>query len=127
MQRFLEILVLAFLASGCTTTTLTNLTPKEMPRNPNGLYQFEVIWDSNQQSIVKDSIKGYVVIGTEMFSMKKTPLLKNRWEGLVPIPADKDLVNYYYKFDYQYRSFPDRRYNSKLSPPYELKIVNPEK
>lgn len=119
------LLTLAFACSfltGCTYTSITNLTPSRYPRNADGLYPFQVEWASNQQSLQRDSLKPSVIIGMETYPLQPTPMLKNRWEALVPVPADKAVVNYRYKFDYDYLGVPARRPNSKLSAPYQLQI-----
>jgi hypothetical protein len=118
-------LVLALALSGCSTPTITNLTPSRLPRNASGLYPFEVAWDSSQQSLRKESIRPYVVVGLEPpYPMQPAPILKNRWETLVPIPAGQKFIHYQYKFDYDYNSIPVRRSNSKLSAPYQLEIID---
>lgn len=122
VRLLLPLLALSTLFAGCTSTTITNLTPSRYPKNPNGLYPFHVEWRSNQQSLRKESLKPYVVIGMESYPMQPTPLLKNRWETLIPVPSDKPVVNYRFKFDYEYKSIPVRRPNSKLSQPYQLQI-----
>jgi len=38
VKRLSSVLLLALLMAGCATTTITNLTPQEEFRNPNGLY-----------------------------------------------------------------------------------------
>ena len=111
MKQCLSLGLLSLLLAGCTTTTVTNLTPSQQPRNSTGLYPFEAILDSNQQS------------GAESYPMRRTSLMKNRWEAIVPIPGDKEFVNYQYKFDYEYRSIPNHRPNSKMSSAYQLQIL----
>src|SRR5947207_1952484 len=120
MKRFLPLLLLPLLLVGCVTTAITNLTPSRLPRKDNGQYPFGVEWSSRKQSLIKDSIKAYVVIGLDQYLMQRTPLLTNRWETLVPIPADKDSVIYRYKFDYEYQGFAARQRDSKLSKVYQL-------
>ena len=121
-KRFLPLLLLPCLLAGCTTT-ISNLTPTRQARNTTGLYPFEVAWQSSQQSLRKESIKPYVMIGMESYPMQPTPIIKNRWETLVPIPAGKDIVNYRFKFDYEYNAIPVPRQNSKMSPSYQLQIL----
>lgn len=88
------------------------------------MYQFDVVWRSKQQSIVPSTIRPYVVIGNQSHEMEPTKLVRDRWETLVPVPEDQKMVNFHYKFDYQYRGFPARQSNSKLSRPYQLRIVD---
>jgi hypothetical protein len=56
--------------------------------------------------------------------MQRTALVSNRWEALVPAPADRRFVSYRFKFDYEYHSIPRPRRDSRLSPPYQLEIVD---
>jgi hypothetical protein len=123
LKKFLSLVLLPLLLVGCGTTAITNLTPSRLPRKDNGQYAFSVEWASRQQSLIKDSIKPYVIIGLEQYPMERTPLLTNRWETLVPIPADKDSAIYRYKFDYEYQGFPARHQESKLSKVYQLFIL----
>jgi hypothetical protein len=126
MKKLLLLLIgcLACMATGCRTT-LTNLTPSQQPRSTTGLYPFEVMWNTSQYSIREDTVQAYVLTGTESYPMSRTPQLTNRWEAFVPVPSDKNVINYRFKFDYQYLSIPNRRDNSKLSPQYQLRIGNP--
>lgn len=107
--------------TGCTT--ITNLTPGEMARNEQGLYPFEAAWATRQQSLRGDSIQPYVVIGLDAYPMRRTPLVLDRWETLVPIPASKRIVTYRYKFDFKSNSLTDPKANSKMSDPYQLRIT----
>lgn len=120
--RFFATACAALLLTGCATTTITNLTPSKVERNSSGLYQFEVALETRQQSLRQESLQPYVLIGLESYPMQPTPVLKNRWETLVPIPADESVVHYRYKFDYEYNSIPQRRKSSLLSAPYRLQI-----
>ncbi len=123
MKRFLPLFLLPFLLVGCGTTAIINLTPSRLPRKENGQYPFSVEWASRQQSLIKDSIKAYVVIGLDQYPMQRTPLLTNRWETLVPIAGDKDGAIYRYKFDFEYQGFPARQQDSKLSKVYQSFIL----
>ena len=124
LKRFLPLLLFPCLLAGCTTSAITNLTPSRLPRKDNGQYQFTVEWTSRQQSLVRDSIKAFVIVGLDQYPMERTPLLTNRWETLVPVPADQDIVTYRYKFDYEYRGFPTHELDSKLSRYYQLVLFN---
>jgi len=121
IKKLVLIAFLSCLVAGCRTT-LTNLTPSQQPRSTTGLYPFEVQWDTTQQSLQESTIKAYVLIGTEAYSMQRTPKITNRWEAFIPVPPEKDAVNYRFKFEYQYLSIPNRRDNSKLSPQYQMQI-----
>ena len=123
MTRKLVLSLFVSLAlTGCTTTTITNLTPKQLPRNTSGLYMFEVALDSNQQTLRKHSIEPHVLVGTSSYPMRPVLMLSNRWEALVPVAATNDTVYYRYKFDYTVNRFGSPGGGSKLSDQYQLKI-----
>ena len=123
--KLLSLLVACLFSSGClTTSTITNLTPSKLPRNVSGLYLFEIAFDTNQRTLRRETIRPSVMIGQEFFPMQPAPLLKNRWEGLAPIPADQKLVYYQFKLDFEYDSLPRRQPSSRLTPPYKLDLLD---
>ena len=121
----LLLLALAVLGlSGCTTPTITNLTPSRLPRKDNGQYLLSVEWYSRQQSLIDESMKAFVIVGVDQYPMQRTPLLANRWETLVPVPSDQDVLTYRYQFNYDYRGFPGARADSKQSKSYQLFLID---
>ena len=127
-KKSILLLLVSLLLGGCTTrtitqTSITNLTPPKQVRNESGLYLLEALWSSQQQSIRKDSFKAYVKVGLEFYPMRPTQMLPNRWEALVPVPPDKAILNYSFKFDYLYNAIPEPRADSKWSSLYQLEIT----
>jgi hypothetical protein len=116
--------VLALVFAGCATSRITNLTTTRQPRNPSGVYPVEFAWDSSQQSVIQSSIKPYVVVGFDFYPMRPALGISNRWETVIPVPADKNSVIYHFKVDYQYRAFGKPEKSSKLSPSYRLDIAD---
>src|SRR5262249_14817063 len=96
---------------------------RQLPRNGNGIYLFEVALNTTQQTLRQETIKPYVLIGSNSYPMESALMLKNRWEALVPIPATNKFINYRYKFVYEYNRFGPRGANSRLSPQYHLEIT----
>jgi hypothetical protein len=121
MKKLLPLVLLPLMLAGCTST-FTNLTPLQQPRNPNNLYPVEVAFNSRQQSLRWDSIQPQVALGSEFIPMHPTPLMKNRWEALIPVPADTSLVRYKYKFDFKYNALGPQKDDSASSPEYTLRI-----
>ena len=115
--------IAALFATGCSTT-ITNLTPSQLPRNANNHYPFEVSFDTTQKTVRENTIQPYVLIGTQLYPMQPTPMLKSRWEAQVPVPASTNYVYYRYKFDYQFDRIPTPGESSRLSPTYQLEIVD---
>lgn len=121
MKKFFLLLLAPLMLAGCST--ITNLTPSQQTRNATGLYPVEAAWESRQQSIRYDSMKPLVMVGLDSYPMRRTSLMNNRWETLIPIPADKSSINYRFKFDFDYNKIPQPRPDSKMSPEYRLKII----
>jgi uncharacterized protein YceK len=118
------IAIVGLVLSGCTTSSVTNLTTTRHPRNPSNLYPVEFVWDSNQQTVIAESIKPYVVVGYEFYPMRPSLGISNRWETVIPVGPDKKSVFYHFKVDYLYRTFGKPEKSSKLSPSYRLDIVD---
>ena len=124
LKKFLMLLPVLLLA-GCTTTTFTRLTPGQQPRNPDNLYPVEAAFDSTQQSLRWDSIQAYVLVNGRALPMRPVPMVKNRWEGLVPLPPGANIVAYRFKFDYLFNNFGTQpQPNSLTSKVYTLKVVD---
>ena len=122
IRKFLPLVVLPLLFAGCSS--VTNLTPQQQTRNAAGLYPVEVALASRQQTLLWETIQPYVVVGVDFYPMRPTMLMKNRWETLLPVPATTNVVNYKFKFDFQYNSIPERRHDSRLSQEYRLMILD---
>lgn len=116
--------VFSVLLAGCATSRVTNLTTTRQPRNPSGVYPVEFAWDSDQQTIVPGSIKPFVVVGFDFYPMRPSLGINNRWETVIPVPSDKNVVLYHFKVEYLYRTFGAAQKSSKLSPSYRLDIVD---
>jgi hypothetical protein len=126
LKKILPLLVLPLLMlmGGCATTaTFTNLTPRQQVANANNLYPVEVAFNSRQQTLRWDSIKPQIVVGSQTYPMRPTPLMSNRWEGLVPVPAGTTVIHYQYKFDYLNNAFGPPQPDSARSAEYTLRIV----
>jgi len=121
-SSFLWVSLLSLLLVGCSTN-ITNLTPKQTSRNANGFYPIEAAFKTTQQSLRWSSVKPSVIVGKEFFPMRSTPMMTNRWETLIQVPAGVNVVYYRFKFDYTYNNFgTPPQPNSKLSPTYRLEI-----
>lgn len=124
MKKIFALLLVSVLLAGCSS--ITNLTPTRYPRDPRGFYRVEAEWNSNRQVVRPDSFEPQVVlINAQHFPMHPVPLVQDRWEAFIPVPADQDEIFYHYKFDFMINSFSKPQPDSLLSPEYKLKIVNP--
>lgn len=121
LKKLLPLLTVPLLLAGCATT-FTNLTPQQQIRTPNNLYQVEAALDTRQETLRWSSIRASVLVGRETFPMRVTPLLNNRWEGLIPVTPDVSLIRYRYKMDYDYNAFGKPKIGTYLSPEYTLRI-----
>jgi hypothetical protein len=123
LKRFSFALLLPLMLAGCATQ-FSNLTPHQQPRNAENLYPVEVRLDTRQRSFRWDSIKPYVIVGQQSYPMTQVPLVHNRWDCLLPVPASTASVQYRYKFDYLYNAFGGPQPDSAVSPSYSLRITD---
>jgi hypothetical protein len=122
-KKFLPILSVLLL-TGCAGM-FTRLTPLQQTRNANNLYPVEVAFNSQQQSLRWESIQPYVLVNGELYPLRQVPLVKNRWEGFVPVPPGVSSVAYRFKFDYKFNNFgTPPQSSSAVSPIYKLNIVD---
>jgi len=112
------------LLAGCTNLTLTNLTPTQQTRNPNGQYLVEMKMDTTQQTLRPESVIPKVVVGFDSYPMRPQLKMTNRWEALVPIPVTTSVINYHFKVDYEYNKFGKPGQDSLRSSQYKLAIVD---
>jgi hypothetical protein len=121
--KALPVLLLPWLLTGCTAT-FTNLSAKHQVRNPNNLYPVEVALNTRQQSLRWESIQPVVMVGAESYPMRPTPLMTNRWEGLIPVAAQTNVVYYHYKFDFKYNNFGGPKSDSASSHEFMLQVLD---
>jgi hypothetical protein len=112
--------LLPVVLAGCSS--ITNLTPTHYPRDASGYYRVEAMWKSNQRVIRPDSFKPLVVVDLQTYPMRPVPLVRDRWEAFIPVPPDKDVVRFHYKFDFTDDAFGKPKGDSLMSSLYQLNI-----
>ena len=123
LKRLLPLLCATIFLAGCVST-ITNLTPSQLPRNSNGLYPVSVAWDTQQQTVRPQTLTPYVIVGLESYPMRPTLLMSNRWETVIPVPSSEKSVRYHFKVDYEYNAALKKpQKSSKLSKEYTLEIA----
>lgn len=125
-MRIFHLLLTATVLAGLTgcTGTLTNLAPEYQTRRADGLYPVAVAFETRQQSLRWNSIKPYVVVGNNFYPMRPMPLMSNRWETLLQVPADTSIVHYRYKLEWQYNAIPTPLNDSQITKPQTLRIID---
>jgi hypothetical protein len=121
LKKTLPILCLPLLLASCATT-FTNLTPQQQERSASNNYRVEVALDTRRATLRWESIRPSIIVGTEAYPMQPTPLMTNRWEGLLPVPRGADVVRYRYKFDFNYNAFGKPKSDSVVSQEYTLRV-----
>ena len=122
-KKILPVLSVLLL-TGCAGH-FTRLTPLQQSRNANNLYPVEVAFNSQQQSLRWETIQPYVIANGEPYPLHPVPLVQNRWEGFVPVPAGVNSANYRFKFDYKYNNLGTApKSTSAVSPIYKLNIID---
>jgi hypothetical protein len=122
-KKSLLVLPALLLLAGCAAIG-TNLSAQRQLRNPENLYPVKVKFDSKQQALRWDSIEAHVMVGKDSFPMRRTHLMNNRFEALIPVPADVHSISYHYKFDYLYNDFGGPQKGSASTRGYTLQIVD---
>jgi hypothetical protein len=124
LKKLFPALAAALLLAGCTSTRITNLTPSRTIRSSDGFYPVEAALSSGQQSLRWETIKPQVLVDNQFYPMRRTQLMTNRWEALVPIPAGRNAINYRFKFDYDFNAFgTPPKGDSKMSKVYRLQVL----
>ena len=118
----LIIFLTALLLGGCARATLTNLTVSSQPRDANGLYRVEIIWEDTANTVRHETVQPVVLVGTNAFPMQRTALVSNRWETLLPVAPDAQGVTYRIRVDWKFNAIPVPEANSKMSKSFQLQI-----
>ena len=118
----LIIFLTALLLGGCARATLTNLTVNSQPRDANGLYRVEIIWEDTANGVRHETIQPVVLVGTNAFPMQRTALVSSRWETLLPVAEDAQGVTYRIRVDWKFNAIPVPEANSKMSKSFQLQI-----
>ncbi len=118
----LVIFLTALLLGGCARTTLTNLTVGQQPRDANGFYRVEIIWENNDNTVRHETVNPVVLVGTNAFPMQRTALVTNRWETLLPVPVNERDVVYRIRVDWKFNAIGAPQRNSIMHGPYQLMI-----
>lgn len=123
MKKIFILLVVPLALAGCSSSII-NLTPSRLARNSEGAYRVEAAWRTSEQAIRPESIKPSVMVGFESYEMHPEPVVSNRWETFVPVPADQTLMHFRFRFDFTRNTIPAPVEDSKLSPEFRLEIVD---
>ena len=121
-KKSLILLPALLLLAGCASVA-TNLSAQRQLRNANNLYPVEAKFDSKQQALRWDSVQVTIIAGKDSYPMRRTHMMNNRWEGLIPVAPGTTVIHYHYKFDYLNNAFGPRQPDSASSPEYTLRIL----
>jgi hypothetical protein len=122
VQTAVCVALVAIAGAGCAGSRNTNLTPRSLPVATDSSYLFETTFTSDRRGVYPESVKAWVMIDLQLYPMQRVPNTENRFEALIPLPRDRNVVRYNYKFEYAYAGTAVRLYDSKLSPEYTLVI-----
>ena len=111
-----------FTGLGCTSSQNTNLTPRSATPSPEANYLFETTFRTHRRGVQPENVKAWVVMGLNLYPMQPVPNTENRFEALLPLPTDRSVLRYRYKFQFTYPGVLDNNINSTMSPEYELQV-----
>ena len=89
-----------FLLAGCGDLTLSNLTPKKIPKNPSRIYTLSLDAQVNNGSVARESMQVEIVIDGNAYPMEKSEAGKDIWEYDYRLPGDRRGAKYLYKVTY---------------------------
>jgi len=92
---------LALFLAGCSTMSLTNLTPSTLPANPSGIYTFTLRVTPKSAAVAADSIAPHIVVGAESHDMTKSDAIPGVYEFDYRLPSGQDSIGYYFLVNYQ--------------------------
>jgi hypothetical protein len=114
--------LLATLGLGCASSQNTNLTSRSPAPSPEANYLFETTFRTHRRGVQPENVKAWVVMGLSLYPMQPVPNTENRFEALLPLPTDRSVLRYRYKFQFTYPGVLDNNINSTMSPEYELQV-----
>ena len=85
--------------TGCSSLTITNLTPDTVPANPSQIYTITVSFQPSRQ-INPDSISPRIIIDGSAYKMTKSTAGSDLWEFEYQIPAGRADARYYFICEY---------------------------
>lgn len=99
------IAVLALLVfSGCSTVTVTNLTPDKVPANPSQIYTITTSVHPDASNVATETIKSTIIIDGQRFDMTKSTTGSDLWEFDYQLPAGRTGATYYFITTYAMRN-----------------------
>ena len=90
-----------FFLTGCHIT-LTNLTPKEIPQNPSGIYTLSVSTEITNAKIDPSTVEAFAIVDGEKFEMVPSDTAENMFQFDYALPKDRDNARYYYQINYNF-------------------------
>jgi hypothetical protein len=86
---------------GCSTMSLTNLTPSSLPENPSEIYTFTLRVTPKSETVVKESIAPHIIVDGQTHEMKPSPIAPMIYDFDYQLPPARTAVAYYYLVDYK--------------------------
>ncbi|OIO58998.1 MAG: cell surface protein [Verrucomicrobia bacterium CG_4_10_14_3_um_filter_43_23] len=111
------------LLAGCGTT-VSNLTPKQVPQNPSGIYAMSMSTHIPDADVIRPTVESRIVIDGQEHPMSLKPGSRNIYVYEYDMPEDQNEAKYYYLINY------DVLYGSKSKPKelkselYEMQLIN---
>ncbi len=85
---------------GCTSVTLTNLTPTSLPDNPSEIYTFTLRATPKNGIMIRSSLVAHVVVDGQSYTMRNSLLGENIFEFEYQVPPGRSEIAYYYLVNY---------------------------
>ncbi len=113
----------ALLFTGCAST-ITNLTPKNVPQNPSGIYTLTMNARVVEGDSVPQSFRGFIVIDGKTYEMRRSDFANLIWDFEYKMPTDRIQSNYYFVLKYKVDVNGILRDREVYSEVYKLDLTN---
>jgi hypothetical protein len=89
------------LLCGCSTMSLTNLTPSSLPENPSEIYTFTLRVIPKNDTVVRESISPHIIVDGQTHDMKPSAIAPMIYDFDYQLPPARTEIAYYYLVDYK--------------------------
>jgi len=126
ISKLISTTAVAFAILGSTgcSTVLVNLTPRNIPENPSGIYTFSVEANLKSKVYIEDTFEATIVVNGETHPMTQSGIGDKIWNYDFKMPSNKTEVGYYYIIEYDYRYGEDIQHRELKSDLYNAQLIN---
>jgi len=113
----------AFLLNGCASK-ITNLTNRQVPENPSGIYTLSMKTSIDAKNIIPGTFEPQVVVDGEVRPMRPSGIGEDIFDFEYRMPPNRDKARYYYQVVWKQPARDGERERIEISDIHEIKIID---